>query len=312
MATTKHEFLARSITVAFALAAVGLVATACGTTVINNTTNCGIGTTLVNGTCVGTAIDAGGDTTAVGPDGEVTIDGSPLADTGADAQPIEPDDPCPVPSAAALITNCDPKCGAVDMEVCQRGICSSTTEQQSDHNGFNPWYSQPQNKTKWILRLPADPWLLFGECDPDGKRDGSTAYALSLRELPQPKFFVSVVLTDAHYGLKPGGVPVMQFSTDGKLYKTRMMPSVFGEGPTPRKINSRVQPLAKPLQPWPQESYRVSCAHYDFADFLPPVINLDLGLSGVTFNLLYATSRAHIPATNIEFNDDVNACTVQP
>jgi hypothetical protein len=307
MATTKHEFLARSITVAFALAAVGLVATACGTTVINNTTNCGIGTTLVNGTCVGTAIDAGGDTTAVGPDGEVPSDGSPAIDTGGDAQPIEPDEPCPVANATTEVINCDAKCGPVDNALCNVGSCASVAEPDHTYPAFSTDSLRPTTTTL-ILRLPADPWLVFGECDPNSEQIGETAYTRDLRETPQPKYF-AVVPWPVQFAVIGIGRPTGKIATRAGRYATRVLTWVTHVSTADPPARRRIQPLHKSA--FPQEADRSGCVYHAIEEHCPTLATLNCR-SPQEFPIVFHTSRTHIAATNIEITTIANACTVQP
>jgi hypothetical protein len=144
-----------------------LIALACGTTNVTNVAACGAGTKLVNGVCVADVsggMDAGG-----GVEGD---SGEPATgDAGVDADPnalLPGDDPCPTGyDAGTVVFNCDPKCGATHPD-CEVSRCRKAGETR-----VFTWQSRialgdgtPSSYTDFVLRLPRDPWTVYGECDP--------------------------------------------------------------------------------------------------------------------------------------------------
>jgi hypothetical protein len=169
---THRSTAAAAAFTALAAAAIATAA-ACGTTNVTNvTTTCGPGTRLVSGTCV---VDAVTDASA-GTDATVV---EPVDDGGADADPnpngLEPDDDrCPVPvpaqadgGAEIKVYNCDPKCGALHPG-CDIARCRKVGEQRTNANEvYRTSFVASGRIDRFIVRLPRNPWTVFGECDPN-------------------------------------------------------------------------------------------------------------------------------------------------
>lgn len=165
-------------------------------------TLCGAGTRLVGSTCVAAGSEAG--TPDGGPDVQTQDDGGPEAGQEEDAGL---DDPCP-PNLSGTGTseegdgglrtatlNCDPKCGAV-AELCEPIRCRKVGEKRPFPSslyesvtaigvGYAP---------RWVIRLPRDPWTVYGECNPSTTVTGEAPY---VAQSPQPRFAIAIRLSDA-------------------------------------------------------------------------------------------------------------------
>jgi hypothetical protein len=300
-----------------------LIAVACGTTTnVTNVAACGAGTKLVNGVCVA---DVSGGMDATGPEGDSGEPG--IGDAGVDGATVEfdagADDPCPVvDSALAKIMNCDPMCGTID-PACHLHRCRSAGEPvrptfredvvflpDSVDNASGPGVLR-----SLVVRLPRDPWIQFGSCNPQATAPQSTLCPTPYRiEVPQPKFYLGVGLRIVS-GL-------IYFEVRAKNYLIR---SLFEPRPTTSNGFesvaslgcSRFEPLAAPGE-LPGEESKTDCTWFNSETLYGNIRQAYPGraplLPGESAGEIIAisTNAVHVAARNIVFDFQSIEKTCQP
>jgi hypothetical protein len=280
---------------------------------------CGVGTKLVNGACVpdfgGDA--AGGDATASDasePDGGANADGSAEEDAGVD-------DPCPTPLPTffaegittqlpnSWVVNCDPRCGAVAKGVCERARCMPQGKVREFYAcGGGVGGAGSAGGGRATFRLPRDPWLLGGPCDPstslrypDPSAGGVTVKAHTAMN-PQPRFIYS-------WGLpfSPTDAISLPVAISGGRWTLRPL-NMRNVSPTNERtgLGCRNEPLVRADETFTEvEREFVGCKEFRILDFdsvWPPGTPLSgPGPGGGSPVVIAAyTSASHIPATNFE------------
>jgi hypothetical protein len=195
----------------FGAALVATVA-ACGTT--NNIAQCGPGTKPENGTCVAanaTSSSSGSSSSS----GEGSSSGN-LEDGGAgDARPAD----CPTEvtdeAKGTLVLNCDPQCGG-NVEVCRHGpgeygqmLCRPAGVAMQPFLKLAPLLGDKWRKI--LVRLPKNPWEVYGPCDPMAAPDYDSGFLIPeySYEQPRPKTVLFVLAQD------PLGAKEAWYSFDG-------------------------------------------------------------------------------------------------
>jgi hypothetical protein len=300
------------------LAALGVVlclalppALACSSTPQNVV--CGVGTKQVNGACVP---DVGGEAGA--SDGGLNVsDAAEVPDV--DTFDAGPDEPCPVITPEYvqtqadkgsyfslakkhIIINCDAKCGDVSFW-CQRAHCLPSGRRRTPSEVQR--YGGEALEDNVTVRLPRDPWTLWGECDPDTSKryperpDRPLRPYTAMALQPKSSFFFEARRTveDKEFRIEAGPWTVRVFN-NFRHYEDALpaFPQLFEN---PESVRS--EPLFDVRDAFsPFEHDRSGCTKFNASHFqlqqpsgVAPAFNSGRPTYG------FYTKQPHIAATNI-------------
>ncbi len=268
---------------------------------------CGMGTRLSAGVCVPYGLEAG----TLDPGLDATEQAPP--DGASDASD------CPVASnASEVVLNCDPACGPL-WSGCNVARCRTATEKPTDvQNPYRDSFGLGENpaQTFVTLRLPADPWKLYGECNPEQKlRNGNPSWSQEKSFAnPQPRF--ALMLRLPLPDVLPDPDVNFPLVVDPGKWSYRLLNDTSREDQGGGSLYLSGASRAEPQPYYPSDfvnnkDHRYGgCAVLDRADVHRSYPFPTAGytrMSAPKGLLILVTNLEHVPATNVTFDLRPNA-----